>query len=117
MKTYTQEELQEILRLHTLWLQGDPEGMRANWSNAHLSGPDLSRSDLFHTCIFSFSLDQHFGYAWKQGKDIIVKINYEAHVLEDWLEKYKEIGKKHSYTNDDIMRCGIQLKAIKKMKL
>jgi uncharacterized protein YjbI with pentapeptide repeats len=38
----TATELQEALRLHRLWLQDDPEGVRADLSGANLSGADLS---------------------------------------------------------------------------
>ncbi len=38
----TATELQEALRLHRLWLQDDPEGVRADLSVANLSGADLS---------------------------------------------------------------------------
>jgi uncharacterized protein YjbI with pentapeptide repeats len=39
-------ELNEILRLHRLWLADDPEGKRADLSRADLSGADLSRANL-----------------------------------------------------------------------
>ena len=42
----TATELQEMLRLHVLWLQNDPEGVRANLSRANLYGADLSGADL-----------------------------------------------------------------------
>ena len=46
MKTYTQTELAEVLRLHTLWRQGMAEGVRANLSGANLSRADLSGANL-----------------------------------------------------------------------
>ena len=56
MKTYTKQELDEILRLHKLWLEDNKEGVRADlrwadlrWadlSSANLSRADLSRADL-----------------------------------------------------------------------
>ena len=46
MKTYSIEQLQEVLRLHTLWLNGDPTGQRANLSGANLSGADLYGANL-----------------------------------------------------------------------
>ena len=52
----TPKELQEILRLHRLWANGDPNGRRAdlrgadlrsaNLSNANLSGADLRSANL-----------------------------------------------------------------------
>jgi uncharacterized protein YjbI with pentapeptide repeats len=46
-----QEELNEYLRLHKLWIENDPEGKiadlyGANLSGANLSGANLSRADL-----------------------------------------------------------------------
>ena len=49
MKTYTQAQLNEILRNHKHWLMRDCEGwedMRADLSRANLSRADLSRANL-----------------------------------------------------------------------
>ncbi len=46
LKTYTPDELKEILRLHKLWLDNDKNGIRANLSRADLSRANLSRADL-----------------------------------------------------------------------
>ena len=40
------DKLQEVLRLHGLWLAGDPAGERANLSRANLSGANLSGANL-----------------------------------------------------------------------
>jgi hypothetical protein len=42
----TQAELNEIVRLHKLWLIGDKVGKKANLSSADLSSADLSSADL-----------------------------------------------------------------------
>ena len=42
----TVSELQEALRLHLLWLDDDPEGVRANLHGANLHGADLSGANL-----------------------------------------------------------------------
>jgi uncharacterized protein YjbI with pentapeptide repeats len=42
----TAAELQEALRLHRLWIDYDPEGVRANLSRADLRRADLSWADL-----------------------------------------------------------------------
>lgn len=39
-------ELQEILRLHSMWLRGEDGGARANLSDADISEADLSRANL-----------------------------------------------------------------------
>nr|DAP92822.1 MAG TPA: pentapeptide repeat protein [Caudoviricetes sp.] len=49
MKTYTQAELNEVLRNHKHWILRDCNGwgnMRADLSGANLSGADLSRANL-----------------------------------------------------------------------
>ena len=51
MKTYTQKELNDILKLHNKWINEEIGGVRANLSwadleDANLSGANLSRADL-----------------------------------------------------------------------
>ena len=46
MKTYTKEELAKILKLHKLWVEDNPKGMRANLSYANLRSADLRSADL-----------------------------------------------------------------------
>ena len=45
-KVITQEELNEFLRKHKLWLKNEEGGERANLSGANLSMANLSRADL-----------------------------------------------------------------------
>ena len=46
----TQEELNEVLRLHKQWLKSDcAEGKRANLNGADLSGANLNGADLDHS--------------------------------------------------------------------
>ena len=42
----TREELDEVLRLHALWLAGEAGGEQADLSGADLRGTDLSGVDL-----------------------------------------------------------------------
>ena len=46
MKTYTKDELNEILKLHRLWLENDITGVRANLRSANLRFADLSSANL-----------------------------------------------------------------------
>ena len=46
MKTYTHNELCEILRLHNLWVNNIDGGVRARLSEANLSEANLSEADL-----------------------------------------------------------------------
>ena len=47
MRIIAKETLNEILRKHGLWLLGDPDGERANLSEADLYGADLGWEDLY----------------------------------------------------------------------
>ena len=42
----TKEKLSEILSLHAKWVRGEPGGIRANLSDANLSGANLSCANL-----------------------------------------------------------------------
>ena len=46
MKTISNDDLKEILRKHTLWLNLDPKGERANLYKADLRYANLSKADL-----------------------------------------------------------------------
>ena len=46
MKTYTKEELAEMLRKHKLWINGEDGGERADLSDADLRRADLRYADL-----------------------------------------------------------------------
>jgi len=56
MRRIEHEELNEIMRLHGLWLKNDPKGERAvligcDLSRSNLSGSDLSGSNIDNACI------------------------------------------------------------------
>ena len=46
IRTFTKVELEEILKKHLMWLDEDPNGVRADLSNANLSNADLTGADL-----------------------------------------------------------------------
>ena len=46
MRNITEEELNEILRKHELWIEGKDGGKRANLNGANLFGANLSRADI-----------------------------------------------------------------------
>lgn len=53
----TAEKLQEILRKHTLWLRGDPDGEKANLSDVDLRGTDLRMANLRRANLSSANLN------------------------------------------------------------
>ena len=52
----TAKNLQEILRKHTLWLNGDPDGEKADLSDANLSGANLYGVDLRRANLYGANL-------------------------------------------------------------
>lgn len=61
MKRFTKFQLNERLRLHALWVEGNPEGVRAYFAKADLrrvdfSGADLRRADLYRTDFYEANL-------------------------------------------------------------
>jgi hypothetical protein len=61
MKTYTKEELAEVLRKHRVWIEGGEGGEQANLRGANLSqanlrGANLSRADLRGANLYGANL-------------------------------------------------------------
>ncbi len=54
----TKEELSLILDKHKKWLNGDPDGERANLSRADLRGANLSRTDLRGANLYGANLSR-----------------------------------------------------------
>ena len=90
----TREQLQEILRRHKLWLDGAPEGRRANLSDANLNGAylrdaDLSGADLSDANLLCFGnmreiCTMQFG-KWNIGYTAeILQIGCQRHSIEKW---------------------------------
>ena len=52
----TDSQTSETLRLHTLWLAGDPAGVRANLRDANLRGANLRGADLSVAILSSANL-------------------------------------------------------------
>ena len=66
MKKLTQVELNEILRLHGLWLKNNKEGVRANLSNYNLRSVNLQSANLQGANLYSANLQS----ADLQGADL-----------------------------------------------
>ena len=47
----TQEKINEVLRLHKLWLYDDPCGIQADFREANLQGADFQGANLFCSCL------------------------------------------------------------------
>ena len=94
----TQDELNECLRLHKLWLDGDLDGKRANLSGADFSGADLTKTILEGKAILSFQFEKHFAYFYGDK----IRIGCHDLSIEEWKEKYQEIGKANDYSEKQI---------------
>ena len=59
VKCYSDEELQEVLKKHKMWLQGNEGGEKANLWEADLREADLRGADLDYSCwpLWCGSLD------------------------------------------------------------
>jgi len=94
----TTKEIQEVLKLHNLWLAGDVAGAKADlrgadMSWAYLSGANLSRADLSGADLSGANLDYS---CWDLScKTISVKIDRRIaaqlayHLLAIWPEERK----------------------------
>ena len=58
MKSISDEQLKEVLRLHRLWLEYNPTGVRADLSDTDLSYRDLSGIDLTSAILERADLTQ-----------------------------------------------------------
>lgn len=61
----TKDEIRTTLIAHSAWLQGEPNGRRADFSNADLSGVNLAYADLARA---NFA-DANLSRAWLHGAD------------------------------------------------
>ena len=81
----TKAEIKEVLRLHRLWLQDEPSGVRADLRGADLSGADLRSADL-------------------RGADL------RGADLSSGIVQVGPIGSRKDYTiyriDEDIVQCG-----------
>lgn len=98
--------LKEILRLHALYLAGDPAGVRANltgadlrWANltgANLTRADLTGADLTGTKVFTFQADPYRGYTVPgvDGKRIL-QFGCVRLTLDEWDSQHDELAATH----------------------
>ena len=103
MKTYTKEELQEVLRLHNLWLNDDENGVMADLSGADLSEANLSftkisdKEYLIKTLFINGSKHSVSWYGCNQ-----IQIGCHKKEISWWKENYKMIGERENYTPEQI---------------
>ena len=128
---FTQEAILEVESLSYADLKGadlyganltgadltDADLTRADIRGANLTGVYLTRADLTDANIIS----TRGIYTIQLDRDVViahasqVQIGCEKHIIDQWLEHYKEIGKKNGYTEKQIEIYGKQLELIKLM--
>jgi len=107
------EELQEVLRLHKLWLNDDINGVKADLSGADLYGADLSGANLsganlsgakisdteylVKTLFINGSIHSVSWYGCNQ-----IQIGCHKKEIDWWKENYKMIGEKEGYAPEQI---------------
>ncbi len=105
MTTYTQKQLDEILHKHSLWLENDENGVKADLSDVDLSGANLSFANLRHVNLKGADLTNTnlrgiiFNYCTGNNKEIkslqigtylisyhkdILNIGCKTHTLKEW---------------------------------
>jgi len=95
----------------------------ADLSDANLRGADLRRADLSDADlrsakgVISFNLDREVLIYHKFEETCYINIGCERHTLEHWLTHYKEIGKKNSYSDDEIEVYGMFIKLCNKLEI
>ena len=109
-------DVKQILENHQLWLTGKG-GKKADLSDANLVGADLSRANLSRATlsrailsganlsgaktpypIYQFFIGKFNGVASPHT----LRIGCEEHDWDIWLQKYKEIGEKAQFSEQEI---------------
>ena len=123
MRKY-QEELNEILKKHKLWLYSFGFlGKRADLSDADLEGADLKDANLKYANLTNVNLTGTGVYLFKGPKDDAVYkskddklyIGCQVHSLDYWLKNYVDIGKEHEYTDEEREVYGAWIKSLKEI--
>jgi len=86
----------------------------ANLRGANLEGANLEGANIVYVAgVIGFCLGEHFGFMTLHNQ--YVRIGCKGMSLDDWLLNYQEVGKIEGYTEEEIRRYGVQLKALKEM--
>lgn len=95
MRTLTIEQRTEDLRLHALYLAGDPAGTRLDWTGADLTRDNLTRANLTDanltgavgnmSQVRSAAFDT-YSCVWTQSPEgpTLLSIGCQSHNLEKW---------------------------------
>ncbi len=94
--------------LREAYLQG-ANLQEANLREAYLQGANLQEANLQRTNIITFQANRDFAF----HHEGYIKIGCKGMMLDEWLDRYEEIGKEEGYTNQEITMYGHWLKGLK----
>ena len=98
-------DIKTIIEKHVAWIGKQEGGERADLRGSDLRGANLRGANGLVSC---FQAGQH--YATAGGG--YINIGCERHTYTDWLANYETIGKKYSYSDDEIRRYGSWIKSV-----
>ena len=137
MRKISKEELSEILKQHSIWLESEyTMGSRAdlsradlrntnlsraflfkaNLEEANLSGADLSRAKLYTAKLYTakgitiFQHEQHLAVAFDDDK--YIAIGCKTYRTGNWAKNFEKIGANEGYSNSQIKMYGQFIKSI-----
>ena len=110
MKTYTSEELKDILEQHKLWLSDNTKGKRADLRSADLSWADLSSANLSSANLSSADLSWAYLSSANLSSANLSSANLRSAYLDDKIISIAQIGSRKGMTiynfDKDIVWCG-----------
>ena len=124
MRIISKQELKDILDKHGKWLRKENGGERvdlsyanlryANLSSANLSSANLSYADLSYADLMIFQFQRHQAF---YSLDDNLRIGCLYLPLDEWVNKFEEIGKREQYSDLQIKVYGSFIKMCAEMQL
>ena len=93
-------KLKEKQRKHSMWLNKEPGGEKADLSEADLSEADLSGADL--SWAQGAFVTGYYGKHHAVAAGGYISIGCERHTYQEWLDNGPQIGKDNGYTDAEI---------------
>ena len=114
MRIISEQELKNILDKHGKWLIKENGGERADLSYADLSSADLSSANLSYADLMIFQFQRHQAF---YSLDDNLRIGCLYLPLDEWVNKFEEIGKREQYSDLQIKVYGSFIKMCAEMQL
>ena len=114
MRIISEQELKNILDKHGKWLIKEKGGERADLSSANLSSANLRYADLSSADLMIFQFQRHQAF---YSLDDNLRIGCLYLPLDEWVNKFEEIGKREQYSDLQIKVYGSFIKMCAEMQL